>query len=248
MKFLQEPHLATLCEALTNIDCGTCVFNCAVEAFSCKPVKDDKKLLKRISREFSNERIIHRMADNKVQEMNVKQMKASLDKAVETPVGNIQNAETQRLVTDLISTLNQAHPNADFSRISPHSFDPIPFKTFTEEIESHLCLLRDEPDIVGIFWTSIKKSINFTNCEVYGYRPEVFGRNILWEEHYFIVNKKEKKLVYIYMEGSSKMNLDSSEKPLNVNLPTSPALGSMYPQTEMDEDSLLMPKEEYRIR
>eukprot|EP00494_Astrolonche_serrata_P024056 UN24314 len=155
MKFLQEPHLATLSEALTNIDCGVSVFNCTVEAFSMKPVTEDKKLLKKITRQYSNEQIIDRM---NIKNNTLEQMKDRVAKEVKCSLGNLQNLDTQRLMAELIATLNQAHPNSDYSRISPHAFFRASFKNFAQEVESHLSLIYGEPNIVSIFWTSIRKS------------------------------------------------------------------------------------------
>jgi len=160
---------------------------------------------------------------------NLQELSRNLDEIRSTPLGNIQEERTQWKLAELIATLNQSHPHYDYTHASPQQFHEIEnLREVIERINTRLDMLPDnDPPIRIIFWNAIEETVQCKNCECYCFIEESLRPGVRWEEHIFLVNRESKLLVYIFLEGNSKLHSHSrgSNPPeLHARFPSSPSL------------------------
>lgn len=90
-------------------------------AYSLKMVQNDKKLVKRLQREFSNENIVCNHVNQNVK-LNACELDESIQQILQTSIGNLHQFSTVRLISYFISALNNTYPNYDFSGTPPKEF------------------------------------------------------------------------------------------------------------------------------
>ncbi|KAF7312215.1 Repressor of RNA polymerase III transcription MAF1 [Mycena indigotica] len=113
MKFLDCPTLANLSEAL-NHEGPECSVHTRIEAYSCKQIKRDKKLFKSLEQSYQTD----------VSNSPPLPSWTGLDREAEmTPFGPIGKESSRKTLYLLISTLNNAFPDYDFSNIQPSQFN-----------------------------------------------------------------------------------------------------------------------------
>jgi hypothetical protein len=110
----------------------------------------------------------------------------SLSPFSKSPLGDFHETCTQRLMTDLILTLNMSFPDYDFSNIRPSHFARLPSSSIaisrTNEKLSELArsTTQHEQQVVGRassthflskLWNSIDEAIKMDESEVYSYVP-----------------------------------------------------------------------------
>lgn len=226
MKYIHVPALEQLSLAISNVDAGTCVINGIFEAYSCKSISDDKKLVRAISREYSDENIITQLQPRS---HDLKELSRNLELARSTPLGNIQETQTQQLFADLMTTLNHAHHYYDYSNITPDQFYvETDFSEVCEVIDSRLQLLpANDPPIASILWSALDETLlGIRDCTIINFSEETSTAGQKWAEHYFFVNKNIKKLVYIFVEGISKLH---STEVISTRFAASPHLRPQNP-------------------
>lgn len=247
MKYLQVSALEALSGAIADIDVGVCIFNGVVEAYSLKPVTDDKRLVKEISRAYSNEMIIRKNGNFDPLTMPMEELSRNLEEERITPLGDIQETTVQWKFAELLSTLTQSHPNRDFSNIDPHLFcvhDDL--RHLYRQVNARLSMLPEiEPPITHTFWKCIDRQIQYRKspdaCEIYTYNQEAYRPGIRWEEHVFFVNRTLKQLVYVFLEGRSKIHTSLMPgQTLNARFPSSPSLGPKMCFSRNSEDDAMM--------
>ncbi|CAK5268761.1 unnamed protein product [Mycena citricolor] len=108
MKFIDVPALSRLAQALGH-DGPECSVHTRIEAYSCKNIKRDKKLFKSLEHAYKDE-IAHSPSwlPPDSQEM--------------TPFGPLADESARKTMYLLISTLNIAFPDYDFSDVRPNQF------------------------------------------------------------------------------------------------------------------------------
>lgn len=135
-----------------------------------------------------------------------------------SPLGNFHDSSTQRLMTDLILTLNASFPDYDFSNIRPSHFSrmpstPLVFNRVNEKLAELAASMPEGANFLSHLWNAIDDVINLKDCEVYSYVPlskdddcdplsfitqtldGVDGSLPLWTMNYFFVNKKLQRIV-----------------------------------------------------
>ncbi|GFH56015.1 hypothetical protein CTEN210_12491 [Chaetoceros tenuissimus] len=135
-----------------------------------------------------------------------------------SPLGDFHDSSTQRLMTDLILTLNASFPDYDFSSTRPAHFSHIPSAQVAmnrvNERLSELAACTPQGDMfLPQLWNAIDESINLKECEVYSYVPpnrdddddplsfladSLDGTDSampLWTLNFFFVNKSLKRIV-----------------------------------------------------
>jgi hypothetical protein len=112
MKYIDNPQLAKLSQALSH-DGPECTVRTRIEAYSCKHVKRDKRLIKTLEASYAED-VAHSppgpswLADEPEGEM--------------TPFGPIDNTSSRKTLYLLIATLNIAFPDYEFSEVRPSHF------------------------------------------------------------------------------------------------------------------------------
>jgi hypothetical protein len=113
MKYIENPALSRLAQTLTH-EGPECSVHTRMEAYSCKNIKRDKKLFKTLENAYQDE-VSHSpplpswLALERESEM--------------TPFGPIDQQGSRKTLYLLISTLNIAFPDYDFSDVRPSHFN-----------------------------------------------------------------------------------------------------------------------------
>lgn len=112
MKYIENPVLSHLAQSLTH-EGPECSVHTRLEAYSCKNVKRDKKLFKSLEHAYQDE----------VSHSPPFPSWLAFDREVEmTPFGPIDRQGSRKTFYLLISTLNVAFPDYDFSDVHPSHF------------------------------------------------------------------------------------------------------------------------------
>lgn len=137
-----------------------------------------------------------------------------------SPLGDFHETCTQRLMTDLILTLNASFPDYDFSTIRPQHFAKVPSTQIamnrTNEKLSELAASTPQgATFLPHLYSSIDEVIHLSECEVYSYVPPsrdddddplsfltqtldgMESSVPLWSFNFFFVNKSLKRIVLL---------------------------------------------------
>merc|ERR1719203_898592 len=82
-------------------------------------VQKDKKLIKHLHREYSNEKI---MQSHVNKHRSISADDDSMKKLAQVSVGNLHERSTIRLISHFISTLNTTYTDFDFTSTEPNQF------------------------------------------------------------------------------------------------------------------------------
>jgi len=137
-----------------------------------------------------------------------------------SPLGDFHETCTQRLMIDLILTLNSSFPDYDFSTIRPQHFAKVPSTRIamnrTNEKLSELAASTPQgATFLPHLYSSIDEVIHLSECEVYSYVPPsrdddddplsfltqtldgMESSVPLWSFNFFFVNKSLKRIVLL---------------------------------------------------
>ncbi|KAL0071067.1 hypothetical protein AAF712_001625 [Marasmius tenuissimus] len=114
MKYIENPALSRLAQSLSH-EGPECSVNVRMEAYSCKNIKRDKKLFKSLEEAYSNDHH-HHPSDSPP-------LAATLLEPEMTPFGPFDNHSSRKTLYLLISTLNIAFPDHEFSDVRPAQFN-----------------------------------------------------------------------------------------------------------------------------
>ena len=201
MKFLSVPRLQRLTSLLSHVDLGDVIVHARVEAYSCKPAGDDKRLGKQLERQISSE-LAH---------------SPHLSPSM-SPLGPLTDIHTRKLLISLITTMNASFPDYDFSNLRAEQFDrelsPQTAVTqlnslFLTALDAQQAGMRDE------FWAAVGETVDMSGCELYRYMPSTdsdIDEGALWSIHYFFFHRKEKKVVFVSASAQSKLHGDELDE------------------------------------
>jgi len=111
----------------------------------------------------------------------------------------------------LISTLNAAFPDYDFSDARSGDFSKEPSIQFvTNNVDNLLSVTASAHygKVHEKLWVTLNEEINLQECDIYSYNPDLtsdpFGEDgSLWSFNYFFFNKKLKRIVLFTCRGLS---------------------------------------------
>lgn len=135
-----------------------------------------------------------------------------------SPLGDLNDSCTQRLMTDLILTLNLSFPDYDFSSVKPSHFSKLPSSSVVmnrtnEKLSEYSATTPERASFLPSLWTAINDVIILEECEIYSYLPpddplEFLTQTLagssaddstafpLWAFNYFFVNKTLKRILF----------------------------------------------------
>ena len=138
----------------------------------------------------------------------------------QSPLGDFHESCTQRLMTDLILTLNASFPDYDFSSVRPSHFARIPSSNIAmnrvnEKLSELASTSVEGGSFLSSLWSGIDEVIHFSDSEVYSYVPpnrddddDPLGflaqtldtsdhKHVvpLWSFNFFFVNKSLKRIL-----------------------------------------------------
>lgn len=203
MKFLVISSLTQISQALTSIDTGESTLFAKIEAYSCKKAGNDKKLYADMERNF--------------QEIDPSSPK--MEKLSVSPFGPLTEKTSRHIFMDLISTLNHAFPDYDFSDVNAEQFTKEPsysnaINNINTSLSTELPSFREE--ISPRMWSSIDEEITIQDCDIYSFIPDPDSdpfeeENNAWSFNYFFYNKKRKRILLFACRAKRKLYDDSYE-------------------------------------
>ncbi len=152
-----------------------------------------------------------------------------------SPLGDFHDSSTQRLMTDLILTLNASFPDYDFSNIRPSHFAKLPSQNVainrTNEKLAELTTNRNQgANFLTKLWSAVNDVISMKESEVYSYVPPqrdddddplgfltqtLDGTDSdeivpLWTLNFFFVNKSMKRIVLFTCVQTMRNDVDAN--------------------------------------
>jgi hypothetical protein len=117
----------------------------------------------------------------------------------------------RRTLFHLISTLNAAFPDYDFSDARSGDFSKEPsIQLVTNNVDNLLSVTASAHygKVHEKLWVTLNEEINLQECDIYSYNPDLtsdpFGEDgSLWSFNYFFFNKKLKRIVLFTCRGLS---------------------------------------------
>eukprot|EP00485_Elphidium_margaritaceum_P001564 CAMPEP_0202687642 /NCGR_PEP_ID=MMETSP1385-20130828/3300_1 /ASSEMBLY_ACC=CAM_ASM_000861 /TAXON_ID=933848 /ORGANISM="Elphidium margaritaceum" /LENGTH=372 /DNA_ID=CAMNT_0049342471 /DNA_START=71 /DNA_END=1189 /DNA_ORIENTATION=- len=210
VKYLHIPSIESLNASLQRINFGDHSVCGRLSCYSLKMVQKDKKLVKHLQREYSNEKIAQQHI-NVHRHVDPEQLDDSIQRLVQVPVGNLHEFSTVRLISYFISTLNTTYTDFDFTSCEPDQFEMEKAHLVTETINARLApLYKSKPLLMDSFWKNINAAIDLQQCQFYSFRPnedtmQVLRPHSLWNVDYFIVNVKKKQLLYLALYAQNNL-------------------------------------------
>eukprot|EP01113_Clastostelium_recurvatum_P026349 TRINITY_DN3161_c0_g1_i5.p1 TRINITY_DN3161_c0_g1~~TRINITY_DN3161_c0_g1_i5.p1 ORF type:complete len:227 (-),score=60.00 TRINITY_DN3161_c0_g1_i5:72-752(-) len=192
MKFLDLPQLSPLQHAL-NHDLGESILVSRIEAYSCKRAGSDKKL--------------------------ARSLESDAFRALATsPFGPMTESASRKTLLYLVSTLNAAYVDYDFTNTSPEQF--------RKEHTTQIAINSIDSTLSGVLgpsyaalreriWATIELEMQLPKCTVYSYLPEIddpFTEDgTLWSFNFFFYNKTLKRLLYFSCRAISKTSAQAND-------------------------------------
>jgi len=207
MKFLDSPAIAHINAALNEgINVAEMSIHGRLEAYSCKLAANDKKIKKEVE-----QKIVDGLMDTEGEPSSSLTAGTSFGSFAtpgsswcsSSPLGNLLDSSTRKLLVDLILTLNSTYPDYDFTNVSPEDFcRERDYKMVVNSVNQKLARL-DEVSAAPFcleLWTAVDEVISSADCQIYSYLPdpddEQFSCGKLWSFNYFFFNKKTKKILF----------------------------------------------------
>lgn len=231
MKFLDSPPIARINACLNSgIDLTDYTIYGRLEAYSCKLAANDKKIKKDVEQKVleglgmldgmqeGGDFVASSLTGSLLSQSSSVGMSSS-SWCSSSPLGNLQDSSTRKLLVDLILTLNSTYPDYDFSNITPDDFcRERDHKMVINSVNQKLARI-DEFDrtFTEELWSSIEQVICLADCQVYSYIADpddaLFSSGKIWSFNYFFFNKKSKKILFFASWMSSKKAMVISEPP-----------------------------------
>ena len=162
VKYLVIPAIETLNASLQRINFGDHSICGRLHCYSLKMVQKDKKLVKLLQREYSNEKIMQHHV-NKHRTLSVDDK--SIQKLVQVSVGNLHEFSTIRLISYFISTLNTSYTDFDFTSSEPNQFQLEDPQLVNETINARLApMQKSQPLLISSFWKNIDSVMDLKQC------------------------------------------------------------------------------------
>jgi hypothetical protein len=151
---------------------------------------------------------------------------ANFNSPTSSSIGSMTDYSTRKLLVQLITTMNHAFIDYDFSNVSVHNF--------YHELDSQSAmttinnLFLNEMDQMKVndhfrtdFWASVDECIELDKCDVYSFQPDDdsdINSGKLWVTYYFFFNKKLKKIVFLEAHAVSKLHRERTDECIDSEL------------------------------
>jgi len=188
MKFLTLNALASASSYINDIDTGDTLINSRIEAYTCKRAGVDKKLYKELESQYKAE--LERSPNDLLLSVS--------------PFGPMIQKRCRETLIELISTLNAAFPDYDFSSLRGHNFVKEELWTVVNEINSRLeNVIPNYEEVRNSVWSSLDKEIQLQDCTIYSFVPDIDSNpfeeeGYVWSFNYFFYNKKKLRRMVLW--------------------------------------------------
>jgi len=180
MKFLTLNSLASASSYINDIDTGDTLIYGRIEAYSCKRAGTDKKLYKDLETQYKAE-----LARSPNLSLSI------------SPFGPMIQKRCRETLIELISTLNAAFPDYDFSSLRGENFIKEELWKVVNEINSRLeSIIPNYEEIKTHIWSSLDTEVQLQDCTIYSFVPDMDSNpfeeeGYVWSFNYFFYNKKK---------------------------------------------------------
>ncbi|ODV63108.1 RNA polymerase III-inhibiting protein MAF1 [Ascoidea rubescens DSM 1968] len=137
----------------------------------------------------------------------------------QSPFGPLNYTASRRTFAYLIAILNTNYPDHDFSFLQPLDFKKISFLQLRSNFDNTLISLGKSPK--QWIWDTINNHISINDSVIYYHLPnnnflqdEI---HTLWLNHWFIFNKKRKRVAFLYLSASRLNNNSNINTNTNAN-------------------------------
>jgi len=215
MKLLENNGFEVINQGL-SMNCGEAKIVGRMESYSCKMIGTEKQFYKKFAgAEGRTPQTLEALSPpqngyggyaafstspyNRSMSMSSFRSSGSEDESG----GVLCDTITRKTLFHLISTLNAAFPDYDFSDSKADEFTKEPSLQFvTGNVDNLLSVAatRQYSRIRDRLWVSLNQEMNLLDCDIYSYNPDLasdpFGEDgSLWSFNYFFFNKKLKRIV-----------------------------------------------------
>jgi len=187
MKFLTLNSLASASSSMNDIDTGDSLIYARMEGYSCKRAGTDKKLYKDLETQYKAE-----LARSPELSLSV------------SPFGPMVQKRSRETLIELISTLNAAFQDYDFSSLRGEHFVKEELWQVVNHINSRLeSTIPNYEEFKGHIWAALESEIQLQDCAIYSFVPDVDSNpfeeeGYVWSFNYFFYNKKKLKRIVLW--------------------------------------------------
>uniref|UniRef100_A0A6B2LGU0 Repressor of RNA polymerase III transcription n=1 Tax=Arcella intermedia TaxID=1963864 RepID=A0A6B2LGU0_9EUKA len=222
MKFLTLIALANASSILNDLDNGDTSIESRIEAYTCKRAGTDKKLYKDLETQYKAE-LARSPHDNTLSV---------------SPFGPMTHKRSRETLIELISTLNAAFPDYDFSYLRGEHFVKEELFSVVSDINSRLESIPNYEEVKEKVWNAIDTEIQLQDCDIYSFRPDIDSNpfeGTVWNFNYFFFNKKKLKRIVIWTccakwKGEEDAVLPALPEKISVPL---------YPEGDFDMNEMM---------
>lgn len=195
MKLMDISVLNALTNALNGIDIGESILYGRVEAYSCKMTGSDRKLQTSLELQLQEQLV----------SPNHERLSVS-------PFGPLTDRMSRQTLIYLITTLNCAFPDYDFSDAAPEQFQKEVSANVVVQMVSSLLSKASffTEDMRSRMWSTIDSEIQMQDCDVYSFNADSDsdpfneeGNNV-WSFNYFFYNRKLKRILLVTCRAERK--------------------------------------------
>lgn len=187
MRFLTSGALASASAKINDIDTGDMLVSGRIEAYSCKRAGADRKLYNDLEKQYKAE-----LAQSPSETLSV------------SPFGPMEQKKSRETLIELISTLNAAFSEYDFSSLRAEHFVKEEQWRVVHQINTRLeSVIPNYAEIRDSLWTAVDSEIQLADCAVYSLMPD-FETNpfeedgCVWSFTYFFYNKKRLRRIILW--------------------------------------------------
>lgn len=238
MKLLESSRFEALNSAL-SFETGDSKIAARIESYSCKMIGSEKALYKKWngtgeSREYE---ALSPPGQNFMgtSPSYMRNVSWSSEEEDSSDVGNgslnssavLCDVISRKTLFHLISTLNAAFPDYDFSDARGSEFSKEPsFQTVINSVDNLLSVtaMDQYAKVRHALWFTMNEEIDLPNCDIFSYTPDLTSdpfteEGSLWSFNYFFFNRKKKRVVLFTCQAQSPFSNQSwYDSPSNIDI------------------------------
>lgn len=207
-----------------------------VDLFTTKPAGSDKKLFKTIDKQLEiqqQESLLHQQQQqhqhsefpfsSSISPPNTVSIFSPPDdiqvgtgkSLSSSPFGPLDQAASRKVFSYLISVLNAAHPDHDFTSLQPQDFKKEPSCTKVINSFNNILFGLGMP-LNPQLWEYLDSQIELSQCAIYSHSPpESFLADepgLMWSIMWFFFNKRRKRVAHLHLEAVRHHHYDDNDQ------------------------------------
>lgn len=238
MKLLESSRFEALNSAL-SFETGDSKIYARIESYSCKMIGSEKALYKKWngtgdSREYEALSPPGQNFMGTSPQSYMRNVSWSSEEEDASDIGNgsmnnsgvLCDVISRKTLFHLISTLNAAFPDYDFSDARGNEFSKEPtFQTVINSVDNLLSVtaMDQYAKVRHALWYTMNEEIDLPNCDIFSYTPDLTSdpfaeEGSLWSFNYFFFNRKKKRVVLFTCQAQSPFSNQPWDSPSNIDV------------------------------